>query len=163
MDALRARIARIARSVCPPSLAADADDLAQLAAIRVWEKLRRDGNRAVNSSYLWKVVHSVLVDEIRKARHARQVALDGSELHVRGSRTDSPEIHSRSLEVGRAIQDCLGRLVEARRRAVTAYLLGHTVPETARLLGWTVTKAENLVYRGLEQLRSCLKNRQVTP
>jgi RNA polymerase sigma-70 factor (ECF subfamily) len=36
------------------------------------------------------------------------------------------------------------------------YLHGHSVAEVAALLGWRFKKAENLVYRGLADLRRCL-------
>ena len=43
-----------------------------------------------------------------------------------------------------------------RRLAVTLYLQGHSVPAAARLLEWTAKRTENLVYRGLADLRECL-------
>ena len=43
-----------------------------------------------------------------------------------------------------------------RRLAVTLHLQGHSVPEAARLLDWAVKRTENLVYRGLADLRECL-------
>jgi RNA polymerase sigma-70 factor (ECF subfamily) len=50
-----------------------------------------------------------------------------------------------------------------RRRAVMLYLQGHSVPEAARLLGWTAKRTENLVYRGLADLRHCLRAKGHTP
>jgi RNA polymerase sigma-70 factor, ECF subfamily len=46
---------------------------------------------------------------------------------------------------------------------VTLYLQGHTVPETARILGWDAKRAENLVYRGLADLRQCLMGKGHRP
>ena len=43
-----------------------------------------------------------------------------------------------------------------RRLAVMLHLQGHPVAEAARILGWTVKRTENLVYRGLADLRHCL-------
>ena len=50
-----------------------------------------------------------------------------------------------------------------RRLAVTLYLQGHTVPEAARILGWAAKRTENLVYRGLADLRQCLLGKGHTP
>ena len=50
----------------------------------------------------------------------------------------------------------LQELSEDRRRAVTLYLQGHSIPEAARILEWDVKRTENLVYRGLADLRTCL-------
>jgi RNA polymerase sigma-70 factor (ECF subfamily) len=36
------------------------------------------------------------------------------------------------------------------------------VPELGRLLGWNAKKAENLVYRGLADLRGCLTEKGVS-
>ena len=56
-----------------------------------------------------------------------------------------------------------GRLVLPRRLAVTLHLQGHTVPEAGSLLGWNAKRAENLVYRGLADLRDCLAGKGVRP
>ena len=73
-----------------------------------------------------------------------------------------PERAAAGRELGAVIQGCLGRLVRPRRLAVTLHLMGHSVPEAARLLGWSVKRLENLVYRGLADLRGCLKTSGVT-
>jgi RNA polymerase sigma-70 factor (ECF subfamily) len=51
--------------------------------------------------------------------------------------------------------------VPPRRHAVTLSLQGHSVPEIGRLLGWTGKKAENLVYRGMADLRECLEGKGI--
>jgi RNA polymerase sigma-70 factor (ECF subfamily) len=68
-----------------------------------------------------------------------------------------PDAQHEAREAGRAIRDCLAAMVPARRRAVTLMLQGHSVPQTAGLLGWALKKTENLVYRGLADLRVCLR------
>jgi RNA polymerase sigma-70 factor (ECF subfamily) len=50
-----------------------------------------------------------------------------------------------------------------RRLAVTLYLQGHTVPEAARILDWSGKRTENLVYRGLADLRECLMAKGMRP
>jgi RNA polymerase sigma-70 factor, ECF subfamily len=52
-------------------------------------------------------------------------------------------------------------MVAPRRHAVTLNLQGHSVPDIGRLLGWTAKKAENLVYRGMADLRSCLSSKGI--
>jgi RNA polymerase sigma-70 factor (ECF subfamily) len=46
---------------------------------------------------------------------------------------------------------------------VILYIQEHTVPEAARILGWTLKRTENLVYRGLADLRACLAAKGQTP
>ena len=47
--------------------------------------------------------------------------------------------------------------------AVTLYLQGHSVPEAARVLDWPAKRTENLVYRGLADLRECLMKKGIQP
>lgn len=77
--------------------------------------------------------------------------------------TTNPERIAAGREIGRALLACLDRLVRARRLAVTLYLQGHSVPEAAALLAWTVKRTENLVFRGLADVRRCLTARGMTP
>ena len=77
--------------------------------------------------------------------------------------TGNPERETAARQVGSAIQGCLQRLVKTRRLAVTLYLQGYGVPEAAQLLGWRRKKVENLVYRGLADLRQCLDTKGIKP
>ena len=43
------------------------------------------------------------------------------------------------------------------------YLHGFTAEEGARATRWTVRKVENLVFRGLKDLRACLAEKGVAP
>jgi DNA-directed RNA polymerase specialized sigma24 family protein len=52
--------------------------------------------------------------------------------------------------------DCLARLHERRRAAVTLYPEGFGTAEVAQAMGWTLKQAENLIYRGVADLRHCL-------
>ena len=68
-----------------------------------------------------------------------------------------------TIGIGAVIVECLALLSVNRRRAVTLYLQGHSVPEAATLLDISPKNAENLVYRGLAELRCHLKARGVEP
>src|SRR5262249_28815378 len=95
--------------------------------------------------YLWRVAYTVVIDEIRRFRRQQRQAeqLPGDE---RG--TPGPEVRSELLE-------CLAVLQERRRTAVTLHLQGFRTGEVAAALGWTHKQAENLVDRGLADLRAC--------
>ncbi len=159
---LRTRLARAVRTSCPPWLGNSVDDVIQTALLRVMEIAKKnEGKIEFKSSYLWKVAYSVLVDEIRGLRRRREVEFTEGALPLQRASFPDPERAAEASEIGDRVDDCLTRLRSPRRSAVTAYLHGHTVPEAARLLGWTVKKAENLVYRGLAELRECLKSKGV--
>ena len=68
----------------------------------------------------------------------------------------APEPRTGGPDVQLQIRDCLGRLSAARRAAVTLYLEGLKASEIALALGWTQKRVQNMVYRGLEELRECL-------
>lgn len=150
--------------VCPRWMADRADDLVQVALMRVMEIQRKKAGTAEFSSfYLKKAAYSALVDEIRRLRRRQEVSLEGDGggeeepiAYDPPAPAPDPERASASREIGRAIRDCLGGMISPRRHAVTLNLQGHSVPEIGRLLGWTAKKAENLVYRGLTDLRGCL-------
>ena len=91
------------------------------------------------------------------------MALDEESLERQASARADPERGTASQEIGSAIQECLARLVQSRQLAVTLYLQGSTVPEASRRLGWTLGKTEKLVYRGLDDMRRCLRGKGVTP
>ena len=162
---LRRELARVMSFVCPSWLAASRDDLVQAALMRLLPLLNSAGREEpprLTKSYLYRAAHSALVDEIRRVRRRRETDLEDAAERVVGHTAD-PERQAASLEIGRAIQACLLAMKQERRLAVTLHLQGHTVAEAARLLGWTVKRTENLVYRGLGDLRSCLTSKGMEP
>jgi len=161
---LRADVARVVARVCPAWLASRSDDLVQAVLMRVMETQRkREGAGEFSTFYLRKVAHSALVDEIRRWRRRREVPLNGAEEYAPAVAGPDPERHSAGRQLGRVIRGCLETLVRPRRLAVVLNLQGHSVPEIGRLLRWTAKRAENLVYRGLADLRGCLERRGVAP
>ena len=170
---LREDLEKAVRRVCPAWLADKAQDLVQVSMMRLLDRQRREneqgeGKAPWSASYLYRVAHSVLVDEIRARRRRPEVALEDEDRSEDAnpslvSSAPDPEQRTRAAEIGRALRECLGRLVDDRRRAVSLNLAGHSVPETARLLGFAAKRAENLVYRGLADLRGCLGKKGWAP
>jgi RNA polymerase sigma-70 factor (ECF subfamily) len=160
---LASAMARAVRRQCPAWLASHAEDIAQVALTKVIAMERqREGLQPFTSFYLHRVAHSALVDEIRRRRRRPEVSLD-SEIEpgehaavTEPPAAGNPETEAAARELGVAIRDCLSAATRDRRLAVSLYLQGHTVPEAARVLGWSAKRAENLVYRGLAALRECL-------
>ena len=162
---LRRRLSRAVAAVCPRWLVDRREDIVQAATIRVFEILERgEGNRELAASYLRRVAYSALVDEIRRLRRTREVAReDGVPERAVKTGDRDPEGRYAAHQIGAGITRCLGELVRPRRLAVTLYLQGHTVPAAANLLGWSAKRTENLVYRGLANLRRCLQAKGLTP
>lgn len=120
--------------------------------------------RTLTSFYVYKAAHSALVDEIRRVRRRAEDSLESDDnvVAVTGAH-HNPERIAASHEIGRGIQDCLAQMNDQRRLAVTLYLQGHTVPEASRILDWSAKRTENLVYRGLADLRECLMLKGMRP
>jgi RNA polymerase sigma-70 factor (ECF subfamily) len=161
-------LTRAVDRVCPRWMADRADDLVQVALMRVMEiQRKKEGTAELSGFYLKKVAYSAMIDEIRRLRRRQEVSLEGESGEEEAITYDpaapdpDPERSSSGREVGRAIRDCLGRLVAPRRHAVTLNLQGHSVPDIGKLMGWTAKKAENLVYRGMSDLRGCLAGKGI--
>ena len=160
---IRAELVRSVRKVCPRWLSDRADDLVQVALMRVMEVHRKsEGKAELSAFYLKKAAYSATIDEIRRLRRRQETTLDDEESPVNPpAESPDPERRAEGREIGRAIRDCLRQMIAPRRHAVTLHLQGHSVPELGRLLGWNAKKAENLVYRGLADLRGCLSEKGV--
>jgi len=164
MALLLRRVRAAVRRTCPAYLASQAEDIAQEVLLRLLRKLHRsEGEATFSSMYLLKVAHGVTVDEIR--RRSRRPENTGPEeaLLTHEDPGPGPEDLARGRSMGREIRDCLLRIVPSRRLAVTLHLLGCPVSEIAERLSCTYKSAENRVYRGLKNLRSCLEARGWNP
>jgi RNA polymerase sigma factor (sigma-70 family) len=165
---LRRRVLAAVRRSCPRWLAEQAEDITQEVMVRLVRVIEdeRERNRELPASYLTRTAYNATIDAIRRnrQRHMSEKPMEETIApDIAKSENGDPERRLAATEVGREIQDCLGRLVRSRRTAVVLYLNGHTVPEIGRLLGWPTTRANNLVYRALGDIRGCLEQKGITP
>ena len=166
LSQLRERLSRAVSAVCPTWMADRKDDLIQVSLLRLTQIAERnEGEAQFSASYLRRVAYSALVDEIRRYRRRQEVPLEeeGEEPRQLVSPSPQPDRRMASRQAAEGIHDCLQTLLEDRRRSVALYLQGHSVPQTAELLGWEAKRTENLVYRGLVELRQCLKSKGLKP
>jgi len=147
LRAIRLVLERAIRSRCFGLLAPAREDLIQNAMLRILERARHEELGQRGASYAWKVAQSVMVDELRRLGRERQLAENVSE--VKRSWVDPAG--------GIQLRQCVERLEERRRMAVTLHLSGLRIPEVARAAGWSDKAAENLIYRGLDDLRALLE------
>ena len=161
--ARRAQLRRQVSRYCPPWLRDKLDDIVQIAWLRLDEAGKKnERNRAPGPSLLSRVAYCATVDEIRRHRRRREVPV-GEEQEMPAARVVDPARAAGSREIGVAIRECLSGLLLPRKLAVTLYLQGHTGPETGTILGWPLKRAENMIFRGLGDLRRCLAGKGVTP
>lgn len=161
---LRRRIREQATRFCPPWMTSSLDDVVQTAWLRLKAAAERsERNRDPGPTLIAKVAYCATVDEIRQQRRRREVSMDQEQALHGCAEPDDPARAAVASEIGAAIRSCLATLLLNRRLAVVLYLQGHTAPETAELLGWSLRKTENLVYRGLADMRACLDGKGLKP
>jgi RNA polymerase sigma factor (sigma-70 family) len=133
--------------------------MAQAALIKLMRQGKSEDELAdLRPSYLWRVVHSEIMDELRRCRRRAEVGLE----EVTGlADVNRPDVERTvaGRRTGDEIRSCLGLLVDSRRRVVALYLMGHKAREIAELLGISRKQAENLVFRGVRDLRRHLRER----
>lgn len=164
-DDVRSQVARAVDRLCPSWLSADRDDIVQNTLLRLHQsRTAGEGKGTLAASYIWKTAYTVMIDEIRRRGRRPEVALDDTDSEMTLVRPGpSPEDVTAGRQLGAAIRECVRAQVPQRRAAAVLHLQGHTVPQIAALLGWNEKKAENMVYRGIAGLRSCLEARGVRP
>ncbi len=142
----------------PAKAVDEREEIVQEAAIKVWKMLERGTKTRpdLTRTYLRRVSYSVFIDLVRSTKRRQEEPFEPEEHDVRAPDAVNPEAEAVGRELGREIDAALKRLERSRRRAVVLYLNGHSVREIAAILGWSYKKSENLVYRGLAQLRDWL-------
>jgi RNA polymerase sigma-70 factor (ECF subfamily) len=115
----------------------------------------------LTSGYIYRAAYSALIDEIRRRRRLRELPMELD--LVPASHEDSPERRAEGRSIRKHVTNCLSTLMVARRRAVMLHLQGHSLDEICAMLEEPRKKIENLAYRGLADLRRCLKARGVEP
>jgi RNA polymerase sigma factor (sigma-70 family) len=163
---LRQTIARI----CPKDLGIQLDDIEQEARLRLWRAIKAEREINFHGSYIFKIVISVTINAIHRAKARREEQLrlaeddenedaaDVMTITLTAGAENSPEARAEREELLRKVEEAMARLPENRRLAVGLYLKGMTIDEIADLMAWSEPKARNLIYRGLKDLRKELRD-----
>ena len=161
---LRDRLEAAVRAVCPYWMRDHQQDIVQVAMIAVLKQQQKQGARQFPASYLRRAAYTAMIDEIRRRRSRGEVPLEAidADLDLVEERAN-PERRCSASEIASGVRKCLQRLASPRRAAVTLHLLGYKVPRIAEKMGWKRKQAENLVYRGMDNLRECLSQRGLEP
>lgn len=133
----------------------DASDVEQEVRIRLWRALADDRIGHAPASYVQRVVLSVVVDALRRARDSE--ALPESEGCEPLTERRSPEDAACEAESLGHVQQALERLPERRRQTVRLHLLGFSFAEIGRMVGASPEAARKLVERGMAELKAVLQ------
>ncbi len=138
----------------------DPDDIEQEVHIKLWKMLESDKNLDFPASYIQKVVATTVIDALRRAevRHAESLQTD-VEPAVDPSYVGpmQPDRHADHGNWGALLLRCIAELPERRRMPVQLALQGFKAEEIAALTGCSVAAAQQLSYRGIEDLKIRLK------
>jgi len=132
-------------------------DLAQDIFVRIWEYYEKnDKNIRHLESYIYRIVNSVVIDAIKKARKEgaalRRLGRDSYEpQNASGSRGDDCNAKLRT-----EVLSSVKKLKPSRRKVIGLYFAGMTLDEITALMNWKRSRTNNLFYRGLEDLKRML-------
>lgn len=140
----------------------DIEDVEQEVRIRLWNALQRDPKAQLPASYIQRTVMSVLVDAVRRAEARPAEPLPETEEQLGEALatdvTRDPQRLALDGQVTDSLLRCLGQIPERRRRPLELYLQGFTVPEVAEICELTFDAARKLVYRGLDEVKSRMRD-----
>lgn len=137
----------------------DAADIEQEVRIRLWKAIERDRSGAFHASYVQRVVATTVIDALRRAevRAAEPLPEDDDEPGQLPETGASPEQSASDGERMNGLRRCLGEIPERRRLPITLHLQGFSLQEIADVVGISAEAARKLVSRGLDELKTRLR------
>ena len=154
------RLRMLVETHCGRDRGLDADDIEQEVRIKLWKMLESDKTLDFPASYIQKVVATTVIDALRRAevRHAESLEAD-VEPAVDPSFVGpmQPDRHAGHGNWGQLLLRCIAELPERRRMPVQLALQGFKADEIASMTGCSVAAAQQLSYRGIEDLKIRLK------
>ena len=164
--ALLRDLTRAVHRGCPRDLRHQVDDLVQEGLLRILKiEQRRSRALELSTAHLACVARSVRIDAIRRLGAGPSIhPSEPARLERRaGAVAPQAEVAVRWRELERTVEGCLGRISPDRRSAVELFLSGDSVREAAERLAWSRKRVENLVHRGLADLRRLMLAEGVRP
>ena len=136
----------------------DLADVEQEVRIRLWKAIERDRSGAFHASYVQKVVATTVIDALRRAEVRAAEPLpeedEPGQLLEQGA---GPEQLAGEDEQMSAVQSCLAEIPERRRLPITLHLQGFSLQEIGDAVDVSAEAARKLVSRGLNELKSRLR------
>jgi RNA polymerase sigma-70 factor (ECF subfamily) len=134
--------------------AADADDVAQEAFLRIWSHAQRwQPGRVRFTTWLFRIARNLAIDRYRKRRETSDDDLAQS--------VDDAADAGQTIDTERRrrlMQNAIARLPERQRTAlVLCHFDGMSNPEAAAVLGVTVDALESLLSRARRTLKTALR------
>jgi RNA polymerase sigma-70 factor (ECF subfamily) len=141
-----------------------AEDLAQEAFLRAFQRLGTYDPERKFSSWFFQVLRNITIDHLRVKRldmsSLDQLTADGYEGAASDRGASSPEMQAEHGELARALDLALSSVrPEYREVVVLRYQEGLTHPEIAELLGVPVGTVKSYLHRARKELAAILSSR----
>lgn len=135
---------------------AERDALTQELRLRLWRALKDAASIGrVPASYVQRATISAALDLLRRRRDREQALPDEDFAPTTAMRSsERADVLIEAGDVAGAVGRALLVLPQSRRAVVRLHLRGYDREEIAELLGWTEARTRNLLYRGLDDLRT---------
>ncbi|MBC7844837.1 MAG: hypothetical protein H7099_21220 [Gemmatimonadaceae bacterium] len=134
--------------------AGDVDLVLQETRVRLWRLAERGSTLAeIGPALIYRLAAGAAIDLLRR-RDARREEPEDASIPVPSNETSPLD----RIALHDALTHCVGALLTARRAVVGMYLHGAPREEIASLMCWSEAKTRNLLYRGLDDLRQCLRS-----
>lgn len=138
----------------------DPDEVEQQVRIRLWKAIRRDRSGKFGASYIQRIVASVAIDAMRRAKvRPSEPGRTDDELDLERpeTRTAQPDITASDDQRVAILARCLDELPSRRRLPISLHLEGYSFREVGDTVGTSEEAARKLVSRGLKTLRARLR------
>ena len=148
--------------------AADAEDVAQEAFLRAYQKLEQFAGNANFATWVYRIAANYAIDRLRQRKNEdarreqpQRVAEgepDTDPLSEVKDRAPSPERLAGSAQLAARMKEALDTLTPAERTAIVMrHWDGCGIEEIAAVLKSNTSAAKNTVFRAVQKLRSALK------
>ncbi len=144
------------QSFYPQKLGIEPDDLIQEIQIKLWKIFKSDKKILNYSSYIKRVINSIIIDQIRASRRYEKIIDLEKQRNLRDLGMSNVPVRIRK-DVNLAFDS----LIESRRNVVRWSLFGLNIDEISKILDMDETKTKNLLYRGLNDLKNILKSKGI--
>jgi RNA polymerase sigma-70 factor (ECF subfamily) len=146
----------------------DAEDLAQIALIRVYQKIHKFNFKSSFSTYLYRIVYNVFLDEQKKAyakQRAQEVSLEavlesqdyGLKEEVGVSSTKSVEEEFEKQELREKVKEAITLLPpEFRIPLVMYHIQGFSYQEIASIMKTSIGTVMSRINRARQKLKKIL-------
>ncbi len=144
------------QSFNPQKLGIDPEDLVQEIRIKLWKIFKSDKKIQNYSSYIKRVINSIIIDQIRASRRYEKIIDLEKQRNLQDQGfSDVP------IRIRKDVNLAFNSLIESRRKVVRWFSFGLDINEISKILNIDETKTKNLLYRGLNDLRDILKSKGI--